>query len=599
VPNLAFESHQQEIGVGGMAPSRGSGEEGYVDNVRYRRAGKDNVHIFVPSTAGGIQKHTIRVTQPDGTLRGLVGDLVRAKLLSLRTAGAAPAAKPVAADAPVADSDSDAEQRQSKRTRKGQREPPFSPSKGLSPYELARFADGRHVSTRDCSYKELSDFVASVRPHFAALLRRSPEDVEGAIEALQLAFAELIDDEEAVAEPRAVGAGGASAGGERTAAGGAAAASGAPQRAAGGGEMTAAGGAAAGGTAAGGAVAGGSSARDAARNASDGAARPGPSAEPRVVAGQELRRTLKEIIMLQNSGKTAEARGLAARSQAKRSELGPEHDAKLAKREAELAKKRAQKMRTDFFSLGNWGLTADVLKRFLDTPEVKQLMPGGAAQSRAEKNDEKTAAALLTAAKSFFGDIMSTKGRRSQDDMNAFWAAIAALMPAGLIDGRGGASAARILGVHHRVIKKGVEVRAGLEEHGKGWVLLHYSAHQDRVDLRLIGEWWHSDEGSTEDNQNKEPVRVYLPGDHRGRLGAARRAAARVSAPVSAPVAEGGAGAGGASGQAAGGTVAGGAAHTSAGTETGIISSIFTYYYYYYYYLEKDKNKRYYYYYCC
>mmetsp|Transcript_46105 Transcript_46105/g.107709 ORF Transcript_46105/g.107709 Transcript_46105/m.107709 type:complete len:124 (-) Transcript_46105:248-619(-) len=123
-------------------------------------------------------------------------------------------------------------------------------------------------------------------------------------------------------------------------------------------------------------------------------------------------------------------------------------------------------------------------------------MPGGAAQSRAE-NDEKTAAALLIAAKSFFGEIMSTKGRRSDSDTNAFWAAIAALMPAGLIDGRGGASASRILGVHHRVITKGVEVRAGLEEHGKGWVLLHYSAHQDCVDLRLIGEWWHSDEGST------------------------------------------------------------------------------------------------------
>jgi len=264
--------------------------------------------------------------------------------------------------------------------------------------------------------------------------------------------------------------------------------------------------------------------------------------------------------MLQKSGKTAEARGLAARSQAKPSELDPEQDAKLAKREAELAKKRAQQMRADFFSLGNWSLTADVLKRFLDTPEVKQLMPGGAAQSRAEKNDEKTAAALLIAAKSFFGEIMSTKGRRSDSEMNAFWAAIAALMPAGLIDGRGGASAARILGVHHRVIKKGVEVRAGLEEHGKGWVQLQYSPHQDRVDLRLIGEWWHSDEGSTEDNQNKEPIRVYPSGDRRSRLGAARRAAARVSAPVSAPVTESGGGAGGAGSEAAGGAVAGGAA---------------------------------------
>ncbi|KAJ1629686.1 hypothetical protein T492DRAFT_873053, partial [Pavlovales sp. CCMP2436] len=522
-----------------MAPSRGTADKGYVDGVRYKRAGAKHVHIFVPSaeSTGRVQRYTIRTIDVHGTPFGHVEDLVRAKVLSLRTAAVAPATEPVAADAPVADSDSDAGQRQSKRSRKGERDAPFSPSKGWTPYERTRVDDGRHASTRDCSYEELSVFVASVRPHFAALLRRSPEDVEGAIEALQIAFAERIDDEEAVAEsaaieprlpvpPRAVGEGGASAGGERTAAGGAAAggaaaggaaaggaaASGAPQREAAGGEMTAAGGemTAAGGTAASGAVARGSSAGDAARNASDGAARPGvelPPATAPVVADQELRRTLKEIIMLQNSGKTAEVRGLAARSQAKRSELGPDQDAKLAKREAELAKKRAQKMRTDFFSLGSWSLTANVLKRFLDTPEVKQLMPGGAAQSRAEKNDEKTATNLLTAAKRFFGDIMGTKGRRSEDDMNAFWAAIAALMPAGLIDGRGGASASRILGVHHRIIKKGVAVRAGLEEHGKGWVQVQYSPHQDRVDLRLIGEWWHSDEGSTEDNQNKEPIR--------------------------------------------------------------------------------------------
>ena len=221
------------------------------------------------------------------------------------------------------------------------------------------------------------------------------------------------------------------------------------------------------------------------------------------------RQVLKEILSLEASGKVNAARALEL--QARTEVQLSEEEAKLqAQRRGELAKKRASQLRTNFFSLGSWELTADVLKRFLNTPEVKRLMPGSARQTRSEQADAKIAAELLSAAKRFFGEIMDTKGRRSELDMNAFWAAISALMPAGLLEGRGGRAASRILGVHHRVIEKGVQVRKDLEERGEGWVHLEYSGHSDRVDRQIIWDWWHSDLASVEDNQNKEPIRVYV-----------------------------------------------------------------------------------------
>jgi hypothetical protein len=110
-----------------------------------------------------------------------------------------------------------------------------------------------------------------------------------------------------------------------------------------------------------------------------------------------------------------------------------------AKRRAELAKKRAQQMRTQFFSLGNWQLTADVLNRFLNTPEVKRLLPGSARQTRCEQANAKFAAELLSAAERFCGEIVGTEdGRRTESDTNAFGAALSALMPADLVELRAG-----------------------------------------------------------------------------------------------------------------------------------------------------------------
>ena len=56
-------------------------------------------------------------------------------------------------------------------------------------------------------------------------------------------------------------------------------------------------------------------------------------------------------------------------------------------------------------------------------------------------------------------------------------------------------------------------MRAALEERQKGWIRLKYSGHRDRVDLRILDSFWHSDYATTEDNQNKHAYRIYHPAD--------------------------------------------------------------------------------------
>eukprot|EP00966_Prymnesium_polylepis_P276865 6396790-Prymnesium_polylepis.1 len=69
----------------------------------------------------------------------------------------------------------------------------------------------------------------------------------------------------------------------------------------------------------------------------------------------------------------------------------------------------------------------------------------------------------------------------------------------------------RILDIPYRTVKRGNEMRKALEEKGKGWVLLSTRPHRDSAakHLDIIDEWWHSDEASCPDNQQKEQVRVY------------------------------------------------------------------------------------------
>ena len=77
---------------------------------------------------------------------------------------------------------------------------------------------------------------------------------------------------------------------------------------------------------------------------------------------------------------------------------------------------------------------------------MRLLLPETYRQARQDEVDSKVAKQLLLAAKQFFTQLMKNDGRRSDDDMNAFWAGAAALLPRDLFDNRQGRAAMRILG---------------------------------------------------------------------------------------------------------------------------------------------------------
>jgi len=424
-----------------MAPSRGGTEEGTIDGYRYV--------AYKPARANGSRLINILGAGPGGsklTTRTKPGELIeaviRAKLAECSNNASPGAASPLAmGHEDCADAADDVpatsphfSPRRSKRARTDTLENKFSPSAVWSNYEKNRVG-ARHDRARALTYQQAIALMSELRGHLSRIV-----NLEGAelympqvIEALQLALVDIVDEEDAS---------------DRISASAAMA----PRR-----ELGAA----------------------------------STTAQPRVQDGQDLRLTHKEIIALEKAGKLDEARGLAASTLAP----VPEDDLaakQLSVRRAELAKKRAKEMRDHFFSLGGWELTSDVLKRFINTPEVKRLMPGAATKTRAEEADAKFSSELLAAAKRFFSDTMGRDkgGRRSEEDMNIFWAAIAALMPKDLLANRGGRAASRILGVHYRVVKTGVGIRANLEASASSRQCLGVPAPAPLLGTRTIASCW-------------------------------------------------------------------------------------------------------------
>jgi len=127
-------------------------------------------------------------------------------------------------------------------------------------------------------------------------------------------------------------------------------------------------------------------------------------------------------------------------------------------------------------------------------------------------------------AKAFFGELLKAPrgarathgGRRTDDDRNAHAAALAALLPRDLFENRRGRAAMRLLGLTYAQAKRGVETRGEMEDRGRGWKRLKTSEHYDKVNYKIVDEFWHSELASDPDNQNKEKVGVYLGVDAKG-----------------------------------------------------------------------------------
>ena len=111
------------------------------------------------------------------------------------------------------------------------------------------------------------------------------------------------------------------------------------------------------------------------------------------------------------------------------------------------------------FSLGSLELTRAVLDKVLSLRDVKQLLPEAVLKTRQETTDAKTAKALLGTAKKFFNELMKATGRRTDVEINAFWAGAAALIPRDVFETKQGRAVARLLEIPYRTIRRGSQIR--------------------------------------------------------------------------------------------------------------------------------------------
>ena len=252
------------------------------------------------------------------------------------------------------------------------------------------------------------------------------------------------------------------------------------------------------------------------------------SAKKRRVEGREqkgaaLRVLLREVSKLKSAHKMQAARDMLASA-----ETG-----KVAGKTT--VKARAGEMADLLFKVGSLETTRAVLDQLLSRSDVQQALPEATAKSRAEASDAKTAREMLKVAKAWFNQLMGRQrwvegrwaqskvhqgmtwepghwvygGRRTDADRNAFWASVTSQIPRDIFKNRGGRAAMRILGVSYRVIKQAAAYRGEMEDRGRGWKLLTTAPHSDRVEGALIAEWWHSEEGSTVDNANKQSIHIF------------------------------------------------------------------------------------------
>mmetsp|Transcript_21367 Transcript_21367/g.50951 ORF Transcript_21367/g.50951 Transcript_21367/m.50951 type:complete len:130 (-) Transcript_21367:526-915(-) len=91
-------------------------------------------------------------------------------------------------------------------------------------------------------------------------------------------------------------------------------------------------------------------------------------------------------------------------------------------------------------------------------------------------------------------------------------AGLAQMLPKGLFESRHGRAACRILGISYRQAKRGSQLNGeALDFGGRRQVIT--AQHSDNASgaiARALDEFFHSTDGSGEDNQNKQMVRVDL-----------------------------------------------------------------------------------------
>mmetsp|Transcript_23641 Transcript_23641/g.66362 ORF Transcript_23641/g.66362 Transcript_23641/m.66362 type:complete len:522 (+) Transcript_23641:41-1606(+) len=223
----------------------------------------------------------------------------------------------------------------------------------------------------------------------------------------------------------------------------------------------------------------------------------------RVRAGRALRELIREINRLRRAGKMKEAAAASDRLETE----GAIADAKKRAGNS-LITRRAKEIQDQVFGMGDLETTRRIVEAFLDSPEMKAVLPAHLQQT---SKDAETARLMLEQGKSFVKRLMKAKGRRNDLERNVLLGAVAALCPVDLFELKRGRSFMRAMGTTWAVTSQAVKARQEAEDRGKGWKRVDTKGHYDKVDIAPMVRFWHeSAEASSYDNDNKRHANVFL-----------------------------------------------------------------------------------------
>jgi urease gamma subunit len=109
----------------------------------------------------------------------------------------------------------------------------------------------------------------------------------------------------------------------------------------------------------------------------------------------------------------------------------------------------------------------------------------------AKTTDDEARDDIIKAARMFLKEVLASKGRRTDVESNAFWAAAVALIPADVLVNRKGRAVVRLLDINYRVIKKASEMRGVLDYGSRRWATVKTSSHSDVSEWSLLINWLH------------------------------------------------------------------------------------------------------------
>ena len=169
-----------------------------------------------------------------------------------------------------------------------------------------------------------------------------------------------------------------------------------------------------------------------------------------------------------------------------------------------IARKSLQ-LRDAVFQLGDAHCVLEVLEHFLESSEMRRLLPEHLKKTTKETLVQEK---MALAAREMLSRHFATRGQRNTDDRNFFIGALVAMLPKDLSEMRLGKQVQRSLGVSKNQIRRAVQIRTKMMDRADGWCRLCDKPHCDRVDGAIIEEAWHDDLLSREDNSDKRPVRI-------------------------------------------------------------------------------------------